>query len=124
DPDKCKLLQQQLILLLHAHKCQRKDSRNETSKECEIPHCTSMKGVLAHMSNCQEGKSCPVLYCASSRQIISHWKNCSRTDCPICGILKGPNQRENSLLLCNCITGFFINFLIIFMHLQYYRFDY
>lgn len=87
DPEKQKLIQQQLLLVLHAHKCQRHENDNPNAVY-SLRHCKTMKEVLGHMENCKMDRDCSFAHCSSSRQIKAHWKKCVKPDCLICSSLR------------------------------------
>eukprot|EP00092_Neocalanus_flemingeri_P010531 GFUD01011346.1.p1 GENE.GFUD01011346.1~~GFUD01011346.1.p1 ORF type:complete len:562 (+),score=101.03 GFUD01011346.1:639-2324(+) len=75
-PDNRKLVQQQLGMLMHAHKCEgRNTSRKQNSffqenKDCTLPECKNMKEVLKHLPTCVAGTDCMMPKCFISKQII------------------------------------------------------
>ncbi|CBY15749.1 unnamed protein product [Oikopleura dioica] len=92
DPEKRKMIQNQLIILIHAAKCTKRNDAQGT--QCQIPHCQTMKNVLEHLPSCQMAKNCPVQHCSSSRHIIAHWKQCKNQQCQVCQPLKHPNPND------------------------------
>ena len=53
--------QQQLVLLVHVHQCQKREKDHAISGDfmaCALPHCLTMKNVLSHMTECSEGRNC------------------------------------------------------------------
>ncbi|ESO09433.1 hypothetical protein HELRODRAFT_168416 [Helobdella robusta] len=102
DETKRRLIQQQLVLLLHAHKCKKREESNNNFLEtssigsaenldhnvCSIPHCKTMKNIIVHMVDCRLGKFCKTAHCASSQQILHHWKICNNMNCSVCSPLK------------------------------------
>ena len=91
--DKRKLLCQQLLMLLHARKCCKKEPN-----QCCIPSCMTYKDLLDHTSTCQAGNMCKVLNCSISRLILYHFDNCSKPSCALCLPLKSQSSGGNSSL--------------------------
>ncbi|CAF0772590.1 unnamed protein product [Adineta steineri] len=95
---------QHLALLLHAHKCLQRERQaintgdnHETTSQypCPVPHCTTMRTVLQHMTKCSDFKNCPFTNCVQSRHIILHWKNCQTPNCFLCGSLRKPSTMRS-----------------------------
>jgi len=81
-----KVIQQQLVLILHAHSCEQKDKSEDGSSECTLPYCQSTKGMLQHIRGCDEPTDCDFEHCTATQQIIAHWKHCAQKKrCQICG---------------------------------------
>jgi E1A/CREB-binding protein len=60
-----------LALLLHAHKCLQRERQTATTtacngdnhgiisqNSCTLPHCSTMRSVLQHMTKCADFKNC------------------------------------------------------------------
>ncbi|GIY68021.1 CREB-binding protein [Caerostris darwini] len=91
DQEKLRLIQKQLVLLLHAYACRSKDCQaGWASTLCSLPNCATMKHVPSHMKVCKIGKQCTLPH---SSQIISQ-KNCTANDCPVCVSLKKATARR------------------------------
>ena len=73
-PNNRKLVQQQLSMLMHAHKCdgraRKPNSLIPEEKSCSVPNCTSTKELLKHLPGCQAETDCLIPKCFMSKQII------------------------------------------------------
>lgn len=95
DSKKQQLIRNQMVLILHAHMCKKRETDNP-SVVCTIRHCKTMKRVLSHLLNCKIKIGCSTPHCSSSRQIITHFKNCNRTEnCPVCLPFRSTLQAKN-----------------------------
>ena len=57
DQEKTILIRQQLVLLLHAHKCLQRERESENYR-CNLPHCQVMKEVYRHIMQCTRARDC------------------------------------------------------------------
>lgn len=73
-----KLIQKQLIFLLHATRCQ---------QDCSFRGCVTFKCVVAHLRSCH-AQSCQSTYCESSKRILNHWRQCRLASCQVCQPMK------------------------------------
>ena len=73
-PDNRQLVQQQLGLLLHAHKCESRATRNNSffqeNKDCALPNCKYTRELLRHLPGCTAQTDCPRPKCFVSKQVV------------------------------------------------------
>lgn len=87
DPEKKKLIQHHLVLLLHADRCV-KIRMDISNYSCKIQQCFATIDLLKHMKSCYLLESCPRTDCFLSRKTIMHWRDCKRADCEVCAPLQ------------------------------------
>lgn len=95
---RCQRIQQRLVLLIHAKKCQNRENESGTIS-CTWLHCLIMKKALNHLSNCQAQSECREAHCYSSKMIIKHWNCCSDITCDICFPLKQAEREYNDKVI-------------------------
>ncbi len=82
--EKFRLVQKQLALLLHAHKCLKR-----LKSECHMGvYCEISRQILAHINECSSDLTCTKAFCIASKKIISHWIYCTDKQCAMCSPLK------------------------------------
>ena len=73
-PSNRKLVQHQLSMLMHAHKCdgraRKANSLVAEEKSCTVPNCDNTKQLLTHLPGCQAETDCLIPKCFMSKQII------------------------------------------------------
>jgi len=73
-PSNRKLVQHQLSMLMHAHKCdgraRKPNSMIPEEKSCSVPNCANTKELLKHLPGCQAETDCLIPKCFMSKQII------------------------------------------------------
>ncbi|CAB03976.2 histone acetyltransferase [Caenorhabditis elegans] len=97
DPHILKVIKEQLILLLHANVCTKRDRENYQAAingqparhpRCDLPSCGLFKYTLSHLNMCTNGSHCLIDYCNTSKQLIKHWRECQNRACAICAPLR------------------------------------
>ena len=73
-PSNRKLVQHQLSMMLHAHKCdgraRKPNSLVTEERPCAVPNCSATKELLKHLPACQAETDCPMPKCFMSKQIL------------------------------------------------------
>ena len=61
NPSELRLIKKQLVLLLHADNCYKREQQqlsNPEYQQCRLAHCRTMKNVLGHMKRCLDSNTC------------------------------------------------------------------
>lgn len=86
-----RLFRKNLIVYLHAQKCQAKEDSEPSStseSKCQLKGCSEMKVIINHCKDCKLGEDCDNSDCKFCQEFIKHWKNCENELCEICEPLK------------------------------------
>ncbi|CAL4086559.1 unnamed protein product [Meganyctiphanes norvegica] len=97
NPERKRMLQEDLVLLLHAFNCQQYEypKGQPRVKRCNLPHCQTLSNVLTHMRTCLSGRLCPYPLCVTSREIMFHYKNCGNLECAVCEVWLSRETDQN-----------------------------
>ena len=80
--------QQRLLLLNHSSKC-------EYNEKCPITqHCSLIKELWEHLSECSNSKDCNYKHCLSSKSVLIHYSICINKNCIICGPVRYSQQKN------------------------------
>ena len=73
-PSNRKLVQHQLSMMMHAHKCdgraRKPNSLVTEERPCTVPNCSNTKELLKHLPACQAETDCLMPKCFMSKQIL------------------------------------------------------
>lgn len=84
--NKLKMIQQQLVLILHAQRCAQVNKniqQRPIGNTCCYTYCPQAKKILSHVEFCTKN-DCSIDHCRSTKEILYHWKQCNNIHCCIC----------------------------------------
>ncbi|KAF7989107.1 hypothetical protein HCN44_007417 [Aphidius gifuensis] len=87
-------MRKQLLLMIHAQRCNLNDKKNN-NKKCTWILCECMQKTFIHMSNCYKTTDCGTPHCYSSKTIAKHWKTCLNENCFLCKPIRLQEKKQN-----------------------------